>query len=97
MSEQVLDYDKMVEAYSANLDVTLRLFKPAEEMMLDTWVPDEDPVLDLDAAADERHVRHHAHRRAEVAGRHADHRARGDLQRRQQRRHERAVDPRRSR
>ena len=47
MSEQVLDYDKMVGAYSANLDVTLRGFRPAEEMMLDTWVPDEDPVRSL--------------------------------------------------
>src|SRR5437762_2304495 len=45
-AENILDYDKLVEAYSANLDVTLRGFRPAEEM-LDTWVPDEDPVRSL--------------------------------------------------
>jgi hypothetical protein len=44
--ERVLDYDKLVEAYHANLDVTLRGFRPAEEM-LDTWVPDEDPTRSL--------------------------------------------------
>src|SRR2546430_11478292 len=46
MAEKILDYDKLVDAYSANLDVTLRGFRPAEEM-LDTWVPDEDPVRSL--------------------------------------------------
>src|SRR2546423_6248022 len=46
IAEKILDYDKLVDAYSANLDVTLRGFKPAEEM-LDTWVPDEDPVRSL--------------------------------------------------
>ncbi len=46
MTEKVLDYDKLVEAYSANLEVTLRGFLPAEEM-LDTWVPDEDPIRSL--------------------------------------------------
>jgi len=45
-SENILDYDKLVDAYSANLDVTLRGFRPAEEM-LDTWVPDEDPIRSL--------------------------------------------------
>src|SRR6266478_1762268 len=45
-AEKILDYDKLVDAYSANLDVTLRGFRPAEEM-LDTWVPDEDPVRSL--------------------------------------------------
>ena len=45
-AENILDYDKLVEAYSANLDVTLRGFRPAEEM-LDTWVPDEDPIRSL--------------------------------------------------
>lgn len=45
-AEKILDYDKLVEAYGANLDVTLRGFRPADEM-LDTWVPDEDPVRSL--------------------------------------------------
>jgi len=45
-AENILDYDKLVDAYSANLDVTLRGFRPAEEM-LDTWVPDEDPIRSL--------------------------------------------------
>ena len=45
-SDPILDYEKLVEAYSSNLDVTLRGFRPAEEM-LDTWVPDEDPVRSL--------------------------------------------------
>src|SRR2546429_8855017 len=45
-AEKILDYDKLVDAYSPTLDVTLRGFKPAEEM-LDTWVPDEDPVRSL--------------------------------------------------
>jgi NifU-like protein involved in Fe-S cluster formation len=45
-ADKILDYDKLVDAYSANLDVTLRGFRPAEEM-LDTWVPDEDPVRSL--------------------------------------------------
>lgn len=45
-TEAILDYDKLVGAYSANLDVTLRGFRPAEEM-LDTWVPDDDPVRSL--------------------------------------------------
>jgi hypothetical protein len=44
--EKILDYDKLVDAYSVNLDVTLRGFKPAEEM-LDTWVPDDDPIQSL--------------------------------------------------
>src|SRR5205823_1814786 len=44
--EKILDYDKLVETYSANLDVNLRGFRPAEEM-LDTWVPDEDHVRSL--------------------------------------------------
>src|SRR2546423_1307593 len=46
IAEKILDYDKLVDAYSANLDVTLRGFRPAEEM-LDTWVPDEDPIRSL--------------------------------------------------
>src|SRR5205085_8820385 len=46
LAEKILDYDKLVDAYSANLDVTLRGFRPAEEM-LDTWVPDEDPLRSL--------------------------------------------------
>jgi len=45
-ADKILDYDKLVEAYSTNLDVTLRGFRPAEEM-LDTWVPDDDPVRSL--------------------------------------------------
>src|SRR5437879_2475446 len=45
-AEKILDYDKLVEEYSANLDVTLRGFRPAEEM-LDTWVPDDDPLRSL--------------------------------------------------
>lgn len=45
-AEKILDYDKLVDAYSANLDVTLRGFRPAEEM-LDTWVPDDDAVRSL--------------------------------------------------
>ena len=45
-ADKILDYDKLVEAYNTNLDVTLRGFKPAEEM-LDTWVPDEDPIRSL--------------------------------------------------
>lgn len=45
-AENILDYDKLVEAYNANLDVTLRGFRPAEEM-LDTWVPDEDAARSL--------------------------------------------------
>lgn len=45
-AENILDYDKLVGAYNANLDVTLRGFRPAEEM-LDTWVPDEDTVRSL--------------------------------------------------
>lgn len=45
-AERVLDYDKLVAAYNANLDVTLRGFRPAEEM-LDTWVPDDDVVRSL--------------------------------------------------
>ena len=36
----------MVGAYGANLEATLRGFRPADEM-LDTWVPDEDPVRGL--------------------------------------------------
>src|SRR5271165_4187835 len=44
--DKILDYDKLVEAYNANLDVTLRGFRPAEEM-LDTWVPDDDPMRSL--------------------------------------------------
>ena len=44
--ENILDYDRLVEDYNTNLDVTLRGFRPAEEM-LDTWVPDEDPVRSL--------------------------------------------------
>ena len=43
---KILDYDKLVEAYSANLDVTLRGFRAAEEM-LDTWVPDDDLLRSL--------------------------------------------------
>ena len=46
VAEKILDYDQLVETYSANLDVTLRGFRPAEEM-LDTWVPDEDPIRSL--------------------------------------------------
>ena len=45
-AEKILDYDALVETYSANLDVTLRGFRPAEEM-LDTWVPDDDAVRSL--------------------------------------------------
>jgi NifU-like protein involved in Fe-S cluster formation len=45
-ADNILDYDELVDAYSANLDVTLRGFRPAEEM-LDTWVPDEDPIRSL--------------------------------------------------
>ena len=45
-ADTVLDYDRLVQEYSANLDVTLRGFRPAAEM-LDTWVPDEDPVRSL--------------------------------------------------
>jgi NifU-like protein involved in Fe-S cluster formation len=45
-SENILDYDKLVEAYNTNLDITLRGFRPAEEM-LDTWVPDENAVRSL--------------------------------------------------
>lgn len=45
-AEKILDYDKLVEAYHANLDATLRGFRAAEEM-LDTWVPDDDPVRSL--------------------------------------------------
>jgi NifU-like protein involved in Fe-S cluster formation len=45
-ADKILDYDKLVEAYNTNLDVTLRGFRPAEEM-LDTWVPDEDPIRSL--------------------------------------------------
>ncbi len=45
-TDKILDYDKLVEAYSANLDVNLRGFKAADEM-LDTWVPDEDHVRSL--------------------------------------------------
>ncbi len=46
IAEKIFDYDKLVAAYSTNLDVTLRGFRPAEEM-LDTWVPDDDPVRSL--------------------------------------------------
>src|SRR5438046_131835 len=46
IADKILDYDKLVEAYSANLDVTLRGFRAAEEM-LDTWVPDEDTLRSL--------------------------------------------------
>ena len=45
-TDKILDYDKLVETYSANLDVNLRGFKAADEM-LDTWVPDEDHVRSL--------------------------------------------------
>lgn len=45
-ADKILDYDKLVEAYTTNLDVTLRGFKPAEEM-LDTWVPDDDAMRSL--------------------------------------------------
>jgi len=45
-ADKILDYDKLVEAYNTNLDVTLRGFRPAEEM-LDTWVPDENTVHSL--------------------------------------------------
>jgi NifU-like protein involved in Fe-S cluster formation len=45
-AEKILDYDQLVEAYHVNLDATLRGFRAAEEM-LDTWVPDEDPVRSL--------------------------------------------------
>lgn len=45
-TEAILDYDQLVEAYSANLDVTLRGFRPAEAM-LDTWVPDDDLLRSL--------------------------------------------------
>ena len=46
VANKILDYDQLVEAYSANLDVTLRGFRPAAEM-LDTWVPDENPLRSL--------------------------------------------------
>ncbi len=45
-AEKILDYDKLVDAYHVNLDATLRGFRAAEEM-LDTWVPDEDPIRSL--------------------------------------------------
>jgi NifU-like protein involved in Fe-S cluster formation len=45
-ADKILDYDTLVETYSANLDITLRGFRPAEEM-LDTWVPDEDTLRSL--------------------------------------------------
>lgn len=45
-ADKILDYDKLVETYSNNLDVTLRGFRPAEEM-LDTWVPDDNPISSL--------------------------------------------------
>ena len=45
-AEKILDYDKLVDAYSTNLEVSLRGFRPAEEM-LDTWVPDEDTERSL--------------------------------------------------
>jgi len=45
-ADKILDYDKLVEAYSANLDTTLRGFKAADEM-LDTWVPDDDTLRSL--------------------------------------------------
>src|SRR5437016_9923863 len=45
-ADKIFDYDKLVEAYSANLDVTLRGFKAADEM-LDTWVPDDDTLRSL--------------------------------------------------
>jgi NifU-like protein involved in Fe-S cluster formation len=46
IAEKILDYDQLVNAYSANLEATLRGFRPAEEL-LDTWVPDEDPLRSL--------------------------------------------------
>lgn len=45
-ADKILDYDQLVDAYHVNLDATLRGFRAAEEM-LDTWVPDEDPVRSL--------------------------------------------------
>ena len=42
-ADQILDYDELVATYTTNLDVTLRGFRPAAEM-LDTWVPDDDLV-----------------------------------------------------
>lgn len=45
-AERILDYDQLVDAYHVNLDATLRGFRAAEEM-LDTWVPDDDPVRSL--------------------------------------------------
>jgi NifU-like protein involved in Fe-S cluster formation len=45
-ADKILDYDKLVETYSANLDITLRGFRPAEET-LDTWVPDDDTLRSL--------------------------------------------------
>jgi NifU-like protein involved in Fe-S cluster formation len=44
--ESILDYDQLVAAYHVNLDATLRGFQAAEGM-LETWVPDEDPVRSL--------------------------------------------------
>jgi hypothetical protein len=46
IAEKILDYDQLVNAYSANLEATLRGFRPAEEL-LDTWVPDEDHLRSL--------------------------------------------------
>jgi len=45
-AEKILDYDQLVATYHVNMEATLRGFRAAEEM-LDTWVPDEDPVRSL--------------------------------------------------
>lgn len=43
---EILDYESLVKGYNTNLDVTLRGFRPADAM-LDTWVPDDDPIRSL--------------------------------------------------
>jgi hypothetical protein len=47
-SDPVVDYESAVAAYMENLSTVLRGFRPAEDLQfLDTWVPDEDPLLSI--------------------------------------------------
>lgn len=44
----VIDYESAVAAYMENLSTVLRGFRPAEDLhFLDTWVPDEDPLVGI--------------------------------------------------
>ncbi|MGO9936956.1 MAG: hypothetical protein ACLPH3_04735 [Terracidiphilus sp.] len=46
--DPVIDYESAVAAYMENLSTVLRGFRPAEDLhFLETWVPDEDPLLSI--------------------------------------------------